>query len=77
VQLIARYSAIDFDEAAFAAGAAGVASARQAGQFSVGFNWYPSYFIKYNATFERTTFGDASAAGTDEQALIIRAQVAF
>jgi phosphate-selective porin OprO/OprP len=77
LQLLVRYSALAIDEAAVGRGVAAAANPRDIHQFSVGFNWYPSQFIKYYVTFERTSFGGAAAEVAPENAVIIRAQVGF
>jgi phosphate-selective porin OprO and OprP len=77
LQLVARYSALDFDDRAFSSGVAAPGSSHSARQITVGFNWYPSAFIKYYAVFERTTFGAVTVPVAPENAVIVRAQVAF
>jgi phosphate-selective porin OprO/OprP len=76
LQLLARYSALMVDEDAFALGFAASTASREARQVSVGANWYPSAYIKYYATFERTAF-EGGAARRTEHALVFRAQVGF
>ncbi len=77
LQLVARYSTLDFDDRAFSSGVAAPESSHGARQITVGFNWYPSAFIKYYAVFERTTFRAATVFVAPENAVIARAQVAF
>jgi phosphate-selective porin OprO/OprP len=78
LQVVARYSHVTIDDAAFAGGLAAAGSSREADSFIVGVNWYPAYFIKYYATFEHTTFAGGLAQGRDpEDAVVFRAQVAF
>jgi phosphate-selective porin OprO and OprP len=77
LQLVTRYSTLEFDEGAFRSGVAAPGSSDRARQITVGLNWYPSAFIKYYAVFERTTFGVATVPLAPENAVIVRAQVAF
>jgi phosphate-selective porin OprO/OprP len=78
VQLVARYSHVAIDDAAFTSGLAASGSSREADSFIVGVNWYPAYFIKYYATFEHTTFeGGLLPDREPEDAIVFRAQVAF
>ena len=90
MQLVARYAALDVDDAAFV-GASNVrladptksASAAQA--WSVGLNWYLNRNIRANVSYSRTTFsgyeGSAFATGTvpaqPENILFSRLQLAF
>ncbi len=78
LQLVARYSQLSIDDAVFAAALAGSGSVAEAHSFIVGVNWYPAYFIKYYATFERTEFeGGVAPDRPTENAFVVRAQVAF
>jgi phosphate-selective porin OprO/OprP len=78
LQLVARYSHVTIDDSAFAAGLAAAGSSREADSFIVGVNWYPTYFIKYYATFEHTSFaGGLASDRAPEDAIVFRAQVAF
>ena len=41
-------------------------------------NWYPNPYVKYYLNYERTVFdGDAHGARPAEDAVLLRAQVAF
>ena len=54
------------DDAAFTAGLAAASASRDAKSFTIGANWYPAAYIKYYATYERTTF-DGGAARADRE----------
>ena len=78
LQLVARYSEIDFDETVFAADLAAAGASGGAKQFTVGANWYPNPYLKYYATFERTTFkSGATDTRPPENVVLVRAQLAF
>jgi phosphate-selective porin OprO and OprP len=78
VQVVARVSQLRVDDAAFASTLAIAGSSREARAFIIGVNWYPAYFIKYYATFERTAFaGGLASDRRPEHAVVVRAQVAF
>jgi phosphate-selective porin OprO/OprP len=78
LQLVARYSRVTIDDVAFTANLAAAGSSRETDSFVVGVNWYPTYFIKYYATFEHTRFEGGLASDQDpEDAIVFRAQVAF
>jgi phosphate-selective porin OprO/OprP len=76
--LVARYSHLEIDGGAFVAGLAAPNASRRADQWTIGFNWFPTSFTKWYATYERTTF-DQHAAGARpiENVIIFRAQLAF
>lgn len=76
LQVLARYSRLRVDSAAFAAGFASVTASQKASAFTIAANWYPASFLKYYATFERTSF-DGGAARPTENLILFRAQVAF
>lgn len=78
LQVLARYSALTVDRIAFQSAFAAAAASREARAFTVGVNWYPTAFIKYYATFERTVFDRAAAAARPpENAILFRVQLAF
>lgn len=78
LQVVARYAALRVDSAAFSSGLAAPGSSRQAHQVTVGANWYPTSFIKYYATYERTTFDTgAPPARPVEHVILIRTQLGF
>ena len=77
LQLVARYSALTVDREAFARGFAAATASREAKSFTLGANWYPGAFIKYYATFERTSFDGGNAPRPAENVILFRAQVAF
>jgi phosphate-selective porin len=72
--VVARYSELAVDPAAFAAGLAGAGASRVAQSFTIGANWYPAAYIKYYGTFERTVFSGSRPA---ENVILFRAQLAF
>lgn len=76
LQVAARYSQLAVDPLAFTSGFAAAAASRTARAFTLAANWYPTAFIKYYATYERTRF-DAGAARPAENIILFRAQVAF
>jgi phosphate-selective porin OprO/OprP len=76
LQLVARYSHLRVDPAAFSQGFAAATASRDASAFTLGANWYPAAFLKYYATFEQTSF-DGGAARPTEHVILVRAQVAF
>jgi phosphate-selective porin OprO/OprP len=76
LQLLARYSRLCVDSAVFTDGFAAATASRKAGAFTIAANWYPTAFLKYYATFERTSF-DGGAARPTENLILFRAQLAF
>lgn len=76
LQVLARYGTLTVDRAAFTAGLAAANASQQARQFTVGANWYPAAYIRYYATFERTTF-DNSSVRPAENVVVFRTQLAF
>jgi phosphate-selective porin OprO/OprP len=78
LQLLARYSEVEIDDAAFAHGLAASSASGGAHAFTVAANWFPNGFIKYYATFERTVFdATASHARPPENVILFRTQLAF
>jgi phosphate-selective porin OprO/OprP len=75
-QLLARYSAVSVDPEVFANGLASPTSSEQADAVAIAANWYPSAFIKYYVTYERTSL-EGGAPSRRENLLVFRAQVAF
>ena len=76
LQVAARYSQLAVDPLAFTSGFAAATASRTARAFTLAANWYPTAFIKYYATYERTSF-DAGAVRPAENIILFRAQVAF
>lgn len=80
LEVAARYSELDVDDAVFSLGLADAArSVTGARAVGVGVNWYLTKNVKYVTNYERTTF-DGGRAGGDrrtENALLFRAQLAF
>ncbi len=85
-QLVARYSELNIDDAAFPYFSDPLTSATSAHAWSVGLNWYLNRNIRFNASYSHTTFeggGGPSliAPGTvtrqPEQVLFTRLQLGF
>jgi phosphate-selective porin OprO/OprP len=78
LQLVARYTTLRVDRAAFAAGLAAANASHEARSFTIAANWYPTAYIKYYATFERTVFdGNAHGPRPAENVILVRAQLGF
>jgi phosphate-selective porin OprO/OprP len=80
VELAVRAHALDVDDDIFARGLADPArAASKAAAWAVGLNWHLNRYVKYVLNFERTRFDGGAAAGDRraENALLVRAQVAF
>lgn len=77
LQLVARYSTLTLDRRIFDDGLAAATASREARQFTIGANWYPTAYIKYYATIERTTFAGGNASRAAENVIVFRTQVAF
>jgi phosphate-selective porin OprO and OprP len=79
-ELVGRYTVLNVDAAAFAAGFADPAkSARAARAWNVGVNWYLNYFTKLQFQYEQTRFEQGAATGNrpTEKAFMERLQIAF
>jgi phosphate-selective porin OprO and OprP len=77
LQVAARYSALTVDREIFDRGFAAATASREATSFTLGVNWYPTAFVKYYATFERTSFRGGAASRPAENVVVARAQLAF
>jgi phosphate-selective porin OprO/OprP len=82
LQLIARYSELHVDSAAFPTFADLATSASAAQEWAVGLNWYLNRNIRLNASYSRTTFeggGGSKATVTrqPEQVVFTRVQLGF
>jgi phosphate-selective porin OprO/OprP len=78
LQILARYSALTIDSDVFARNIAAATASPDAKQFTIAANWFPSAFIKYYLTFERTTFGKTAVLTRPAENLILfRTQVSF
>lgn len=75
-QIVARFSTLSIDPAAFASRVVVPGSSQRATQASVGLNWYATPYVKYVAMVERTGF-DAPSRQPAEHAIMLRTQVAF
>jgi len=84
-QVVARYSELNVDPAAFNAFADPLASARSAAEWSVGLNWYLNANLRLSTSFAHTDFeGGGIRSGAlgavtrkDENVLFTRLQLAF
>jgi phosphate-selective porin OprO and OprP len=76
LQVLARYSELAVDQDAFTRAFAATTASREAHQFTLAANWYPSAFIKFYATFERTTFL-GGATRPPENVVLFRSQLGF
>lgn len=78
LQLLARYAALSVDDEVFVAGLGAPTASDGARSWTVGANWYPNPWIKWYATFERTTFGgDPGAPRPSEDVILFRFQLGF
>jgi phosphate-selective porin OprO/OprP len=78
LQLVARYSSITIDPDAFTNSLAAATASPDARSFAIGANWYPTAFIKYYMTYERTTFGrNLTLVRQAENVILFRTQLAF
>jgi len=77
LQLVARYARLSVDDRAFSDGLAAANASQTATQITVGANWYPVAFIKYYATFERTTFEGGNVSRPAEHVVLFRIQFSF
>ena len=84
-QVVARYSQLDIDSAAFPRFADSLASAHSAREWSLGINWYLNSNLRFDTSFAHTAFDGggvrAGAVGAvtrkDENVLFTRLQLAF
>ena len=78
LQLLARYTEVNFDDDIFTLGLANSGAADTAKSFTVALNWYPASVIKYYLTYERTMFeGGTAPERPSENVLLMRAQLGF
>jgi phosphate-selective porin OprO and OprP len=79
-ELVARYTVLNVDKAAFADGFADpTKSARVARAWNLGVNWYLNYFTKLQFEYEQTRFEQGAATGNrpTEKAFLERLQIVF
>ncbi len=79
-ELVARYGELEVDDAAFPLYADPAASARHAGSWVAGVNWYLNSNLKLVLNYLHTGFEGGAAGGADredEKAVFTRLQVAF
>ena len=78
LQVVARYSEVNFDDDIFALGFAASGSADKAKSYTVGVNWYPASVFKYYLTYEHTEFeGGTAPPRADENVILFRVQLAI
>lgn len=78
LQVLGRYTALSVDRRAFAASLTAAGASREAKSFTIAANWYPTAYIKYYATFERTVFdGNANGSRPAENVILFRTQLGF
>jgi phosphate-selective porin OprO/OprP len=76
VQVVARLSRMDIDDAAFARGLAEPGTAHRARAIAVGLNWFAASVLKAYLSYERTVFDvTAPPAIPTEQIVIVRVQL--
>jgi phosphate-selective porin OprO and OprP len=71
-QVVARYSELNIDDAAFNGFANSATSASAAQAWSAGLNWYLNKNIRMNASFTHTTFTGGGGAGVAAPATVTR-----
>ena len=85
-EVVARYSNLRIDDAAFPLFASVSANAQEASAAGLGLNWYLSKTVRFTFDYFQTRFGFAAAAPVvpstqilrqDEKAFITRFQVSF
>jgi phosphate-selective porin OprO/OprP len=76
LQILARYAELNVDGKAFTDGLAGTGASRNAKSFTIAANWYPTAYIKYYLTYERTKF-DNSSVRPNENVILFRTQLGF
>jgi phosphate-selective porin OprO and OprP len=72
LQVVARYSELDIDDAAFNGFATSATSASAAQAWSAGLNWFLNKNIRLNASFTHTTFTGGGGAGSTAPAIVTR-----
>jgi phosphate-selective porin OprO/OprP len=78
LQILARVTQLEVDDDAFALGFAAAGASSQATSWTVALNWYPTAYVKYYITFERTVFdGDPSGPRPAENLFLARIQLGF
>jgi phosphate-selective porin OprO/OprP len=79
LEVVARYSTLEIDDAAFPLFANPASSARSAKAWAAGVNWYLNRSIKLMLDYETTQFEGGAATGDreDENILFSRFQISF
>ncbi len=80
VELAARYSQLDIDDATFPTFASPTSSPTKAKAWAVGLNWYLARAIKVVVDYEHTSFDGGAAGGADREAenfVVSRVQYSF
>lgn len=76
LQVVARYTEVEFDRDIFALGLAAAGSAEKARSYTIGVNWYPASVFKYYLTYEHTQFEEGTAPPRpDENVILFRVQL--
>jgi len=78
LQVLSRYSHLEVDGDVFVNNLQAPGASGRADQWTFAANWYPTQFIKWYVTYERTTF-DKHVAGSRpiENVILFRGQLAF
>jgi phosphate-selective porin OprO/OprP len=71
-QLVARYSELDLDPAAFPLYANPATSASAAHEWSVGLNWYLNRNVRFDTSYSHTDFSGGGGAGSSAPATVTR-----
>ncbi len=82
LQLVARYSELNVDKAAFPLFSNPATSASAAYEWALGLNWYLNHNIRVNASYARTTFNGGNGANAivtkqPEEVFFTRVQLGF
>jgi phosphate-selective porin OprO and OprP len=79
VELVARYGALDIDDASFPLYAAPTTAASDARSAALGINWYLNSSLKFvfNYTLAEFSGGAAQSDRPDEKTFFTRTQVSF
>ncbi len=78
LQLLGRVTELRVDGDVFALGLAAPGASRSARSWTLAMNWYPTAYVKYYVTFERTVFdGDPDGTRPAENLVLVRVQLGF
>jgi phosphate-selective porin OprO/OprP len=77
-QIAVRYAVLTVDRAAFDAGFAAPGAPREARAVGLAANWYPTAYVRYAVSLERTMFDGSGASGIPARTVVVvRGQLAF